>query len=144
MVTRRWTDPRNRRRWEVSAGRVRRSGSAPGRDEGPRVLSFHHLATPRQDLRVDCCDRAEESLGKLGDQHLALCLDAARTGGFLWVDPRDREIWWIRSDVDGSGEPRIHLRSARGDHRVSGTVGAEPAELTEEEILTLVDGLTAV
>ncbi len=135
MVSRRWIDPRDRRPWQVSVGPVRRLG---GRDRDPvPTVAFQRPGTPKQVLRVGCCARAEASFPGFGDQHLALCLDAARRGGRIWMHPESGELWWIQSDPDGGGR-RVHLRSARGEIEVEGGGVSSATELSDRDIVRLV------
>lgn len=123
MKTRRWKDPRSRRVWEVTVTPVARCGAPAEGGDGRRprrkiAVCFDSTATPRQELVACGCDRLEEALERLSDQELALCLEAARDGAFLWVHPRDGELWYVlRDEEPGAAGSRwtVRFRSSRGD-----------------------------
>lgn len=101
-----------------------------------RALCFDSVATPRRGYAVPCGPGVERRLTGLEDQRLALCLDAARTGdGFLWVDEREGELWWMR-DEGGSVLARSPSREVRAAR--SGTLALP--RVGEATLQALVDG----
>lgn len=93
----RWKDPRTGRVWEVcTCSPADTDGRATG-----LVLDFQSTDTPRVGHTLPCCDGVARVIGELEDQELALCLDAAVRGGYLWVDTRDAALWWVREREDG-------------------------------------------
>ena len=134
MTSRRWRDPRNQRTWEVTVTGVAPSRGARGVSRRRHAVCFDTTGTPRQELLVDCCERAESLFPELQDQDLAFCLDAAREGGLLWVDPRDGELWWIRERGDV-----VELRSAALTLRVPHRRRKPLKELGDADIVSLLE-----
>lgn len=166
MSTRRWRDPRDGRSWEVSVSRVSRIGGAeplvgsrngtessgPPADpaasvSGRATVCFDLLTTPRRAFSVTCSVRAEGLFPRMRDQELALCLDAARRGGRIWVDPRDGELWWVqcygrpqRAGSSCASELPVVFQSIRS------AVGAQLetprwiGELDDSELASILDG----
>lgn len=163
MTTRRWRDPRDGRSWEVSVARVGRlaeHGPSPKRpapaapsptpsfpsDTPVATVSFDLLTTPKRGFSAACCERAEDLVPRMADQEMALCLEAARRGGRVWVDPRDGELWWVqgygRVSRDGPVASRplpVVFQSvwsavgARSEH------GRWVTKLTDTELARLLD-----
>lgn len=98
MEERRWRDPRTLRIWKVSACRIASPPDSTAEGDPGLVLCFESTATPRAAHSVRCCPGVGTFMTSMDDQSLALCLDAAIAGGLLWVDPRDRQLWWVRED----------------------------------------------
>lgn len=141
MTRRLWTDPRDHRTWEITACSPRVVGdSAPGggTDRRVRCLCFATTATPRRGHAVPCCPRVESFLDRLDDQALALCLDGARAGGFLWLDDRDGEVWWLGPEAGGARRGRSRARE------VSFRSPAAPPEAMDDEALRALVGAAAL
>lgn len=112
-----------------------------------RTFCFDATGTPKRGFTVDCCHRAEAILPEMLDQHLALCLDAARRGGKVWVDPRDGELWWVQEygeRVPESPQRRetphpVIFQSARGTVGSQNVLGRPVTELEDDELIQLFD-----
>lgn len=138
VKSRRWRDPRTRRSWQITASPVRRPGEgADGRAEAH--VCFDSLATPRQGHSGRCCERVEDRLAEMDDQGIALCLDGIRREGFLWIDPRDSELWSIQPI---SGGPGLRFVGTRGDRRAEPAREVDPRELSDDALMRLLDGAT--
>ena len=120
---RRWKDPRNERVWHVEAFELRRLSGSGLRT----VLQFKSASTPRSSHRVCCCDGVAGNLDSLGDQSVALCLAAAIEGGYLWVDPRDEALWWVRPHDAPDGDA-LDFVSAGRRLRATATAGIPPTD----------------
>ena len=127
------------RTWEVTVTGL----AASGRTVAPRArrhaVCFDTTGTPRQGLLVDCCERAEGVFPDLADQDLALCLEAARHGGLLWVDPRDGELWWVQER-----DATLEMRSAASTVRVANDTGKVLLDLGDRDLTALLDGAVAI
>lgn len=122
------------RTWEVTVmGRAVGSRMPVARRR--HTVCFDTTGTPRQGgLLVDCCERAETVFPDLEDQDLALCLEAARNGGLLWVDPRDGDLWWV-TERQGI----LEMRSSGNTLQVPNTSGKTLGELNDPELTVLLD-----
>lgn len=162
MTTRRWRDPRDGRSWEVSVSRVGRlaepslerpapvtpspTPSSPSDAPVVATVSFDLLTTPKRGFSAACCERAEDLVPRMADQEMALCLEAARRGGRVWVDPRDGELWWVqgygRVSRKGPVPSRplpVVFQSVRSAVGVRSEHGRWVTELTDTDLATLLD-----
>lgn len=140
LTGRRWTDPRDQRTWEVTACHVRGTPTrgpreTPLPDAGSPALCFDSAATPRRGHSVPCCSHLEGRLEDLDDQAVALCLDAARVGGFLWLDDRTGEVWWVRAEDDA-----LKLRGRAREVEIRPAPPFEPADLDDGALRSLLEG----
>lgn len=128
----RWKDPRNGRVWEVGVC------SLQSTEEGGEasVLCFDTVGTPRAGHGIYCCPGVRRVLRTLDDQMLALCLEAAVDGGYLWVDPRDDSLWWVRSAEDGTRKTVRFVGSA-GELDVDSSTRLPPSR--PESLMALRD-----
>lgn len=163
MTTRRWRDPRDGRSWEVTVSRVTRLGadrrspdasspaaasrpaSGAGASPDHATVAFDLLTTPKRGFATSCCERSERLVPRMEDQEMALCLEAARRGGRVWVDPRSGELWWVqgygrgrRSGGAASGELPVVFQSVRS--AVGARCDGVPVtRLSDTELTALLD-----
>lgn len=109
------------------------------------TVSFDLLTTPKRGFSAACCERAEDLVPRMADQEMALCLEAARRGGRVWVDPRDGELWWVQGygRVSRNGPPSrplpVVFQSVRSAVGARSEHGRWVTELTDTELATLLD-----
>lgn len=110
------------------------------------TVSFDLLTTPKRGFAAACCERAEDLVPSMADQEMALCLEAARRGGRIWVDPRDGELWWVqgygRVSRSRPVPPRplpVVFQSVRSAVGARSEDGRWVTELTDAELATLLD-----
>lgn len=155
MTTRRWRDPRDGRAWEVTVSRVTRlgaSGRIPDASSPAAALpehttvAFDLLTTPKRGFATSCCERSERLVPAMEDQEMALCLEAARRGGRVWVDPRSGELWWVqgygrarRSGGPHFAELPVVFQSVRSAVGARSPDGVPVTWLSDTELAALLD-----
>ena len=84
---------------------------------------------------------ADEVLAALDDAGLALAVEAAGDGrGILWAHP-EGVLWWVRRGADdptAEGEA-MTFTGVEDTHHYHGGLAADPAALSEDELLEILD-----
>lgn len=131
---------RAKRRWRDESG-TRWTATlirAIGTSGSEREIQIDGSGAPPQ--RILCVGSAAPRLESLDPEELELIRRAAHARrGFLWTDPRDGSVWWVR----GGGSRTISSRPTYSGARWSGVARSEPplplTLLPDEEHQRLLD-----
>lgn len=129
-----------------ASGTPSATSAPPSCSPATATVSFDLLTTPKRGFAAACCERAEQLVPRMPDQQMALCLEAARRGGRVWVDPRDGELWWVqgyghaaRSRPAATRLLPVVFQSVRDAVGARAGGGRAVTELTQAELTALLD-----
>ncbi len=129
------------REWRDELGRVWHVGlDEPGATEnGDVVVVF--TGEGEEDRSLPGLGPWDELFEKLGDGAIQQALDAAASGRGILLLEADGHLWWVRGPEDDllGGAWTVKFGDGTTEHTHRGRIPDRPEELSEDELLELLD-----